>query len=289
MKTTKILSIALLTALLAAGCGKDNGRIKILAEPMNRGAKIMIPAEYNNATWVVGENINLNGSSCAVCSDGGSYYLEVESSAVAMNAVYPAALASGGNDLDVAYGGASGNRVVLRRLAVNFVSGGHQVMFPMTAHAASGSSTLRFNHLTAGFRLTLTDTSATGVTLGYVKVVTQTDAAVRPLGIDGDTAVWAVQGPSLPSGEVGDINDDPQMKYCSEMNFAMQTDGVAGVALAARGGSRTFCVPVTVSSVKKLVVTGYDLQGRQLFVKSKTLAPVDVQRNRMYDIPTVEF
>ena len=80
------------------------------------------------------------------------------------------------------------------------------------------------------------------------------------------------------------------MKYCSEMNFAMQTDGVAGVALAARGGSRTFCVPVTASSVKKLVVTGYDLQGRQLFVRSKTLSPaVAVQRNKMYDIPEVKF
>ena len=73
------------------------------------------------------------------------------------------------------------------------------------------------------------------------------------------------------------------------MHFTFSTDGYPGKAIADNG-SISFCVPVTVSSVKTLEVTGYSTDGKQLFSRKKTLGnALPVQANNMYTIPDIKF
>ena len=56
------------------------------------------------------------------------------------------------------------------------------------------------------------------------------------------------------------------------------------------GGGLTFCVPVTVCSVKRLVVIGYNASGTTLFTKTMTLANAQsIERNHMYPIPSIQI
>jgi hypothetical protein len=65
----------------------------------------------------------------------------------------------------------------------------------------------------------------------------------------------------------------------------MKTSNVANVTIEA-GQTLSFCVPVTVSSLDKITVVGFDGSGAQLFSKSKAVS-TSIQRNKMYNIPTI--
>lgn len=290
MKKHRLIGLAALLAL-ATGCGKDVAdRISLFANSMGGGAKVwMNPTNVNSATWVAGESIDLNDTPYAITANGnGSFSLEVEPLDEAMYAVYPATMASGGNDITVENHGASGATITIKRLAVDFRDGGHRIVFPMAEKASAGSSSLYFDHLTAGLRLTLANSSEAGIAVDHLKVVVQGTAAAPAVTIDGVdyTVAWAVQGPTTPSGDVGGIVGDRGVTYSSEMNFQMQTSGTAGVTVPA-GGNIQFCVPATMHNVKRLSITGYDADGRQLFTKSKDLnTTLDLTVNHMYNIPS---
>ena len=292
MKKHRLIGLAALLAL-ATGCDKDNDaadRISIFANNMGGGAKVWVdPANVNGATWVAGESIDLNGTPYAIAANGnGGFSLAVEPLAEAMYAVYPATMASDGNDIEVENNNASGATITIKRLAVDFRDGGHRIVFPMAEKAAANSSALYFDHLTAGLHLTLANGSGAGIAVDHLKVVVQGTAAAPAVTIDGVdyTVAWAVQGPTTPSGDVGGIVGDRGVTYSSEMNFQMQTSGAAGVTVPA-GGNIQFCVPATVGNVKRLSITGYDAAGQQLFAKSKDLdTPLDLAVNHMYNIPS---
>lgn len=296
MKTNKILAAALL-ALLAAGCGKDSGRLRIYAETMTSGhaAKVWVnPANPGeSATWVENELIDLNGNAYPIADDDG-YYINTGEAVLPDNlyAIYPATTTTGGNDITVTNNGASESTVLIRRLTANYRDGGHDIIFPMaTGRVANGSEQLLFKHLTGGMKLTLTDTSsANDYTIGAVKIIVYGDEATPgAMTVHNVTTRWEQQGPVLPSGEIGAIEDDQSVIFASEMHFALQTNGVAGKALG-HNGSISLCVPVTLTPVKRLVVTGYDTYGAQLFVRSKELSPaLDIEANTMYTIPTISF
>ena len=290
MKKHRLIGLAALLAL-ATGCSKDVAdRISLFANSMGGGAKVwMDPANVNGATWVAGEGINLNGTPYAItANENGRFSLEVEPLAEAMYAVYPATMASGGNDITVENHGASGATITIKSLAVDFRDGGHRIVFPMAEKADANATSLYFDHLTAGLRLTLANSSEAGIAVDHLKVVVQGTAAAPAVTIDGVayTVAWAVQGPTTPSGGVGDIVGDREVTYSSEMNFQMQTAGAAGVTVRA-GGNIQFCVPATMRKVKRLSITGYDAAGQQLFAKSKDLGtPLDLEVNHMYNIPS---
>ena len=242
---------------------------------------------------MAGESINLNSTPYTINANGnGSFSLNVEPLDETMYAVYPGTMTTGGNDITVTNNGASGATVTLKSLAVNFLStGGHTVVFPMAEKAAANSGSLYFDHLTGGLRLTLANSSGEGIAVDHLKVVVQGTAAAPAVELDGVsyTVRWAVQGPTTPSGGVGDISGDREVTYSSEMNFKMQTNGAAGVTVPASGNIQ-FCVPVTMRDVKYLSVTGYNAAGQQLFTQSKTLAsatPIAV--NNMYNIPSINI
>jgi hypothetical protein len=283
-------------ALLFVGCTKEEenaDRINIFSEGMNaNGSKVFIPSNNdgtpnaNGATWVAGESVNLNGTLLTITSDGdGRFSLPVAPLSEMMYAVYPATTASGGDTITVTNNNASGTTITIKSLAVDFRDGGHRIIFPMAAKADANSGSLLFNHLTGALRLTLANSSNSGIVVDHLKVVVQGTAAAPTVTRNevNYTVRWEVQGPTMPSGDVG-ISGDLEVSYSSEMYFNMQTSGNAGVTVPANG-SISFCVPVTVNHVKRISITGYDASGVQLFSKVKELDSFEIKVNHMYNIP----
>lgn len=292
MKNTIIFILSFLLMLLATGCKKDNSRISIYAENMTGDSKVWVdPSDVNGATWTTGETLNLNGDEYTIASDDNGFYVVNTSVPLeaALYAVYPATTSSNGNNVTVENSSTS-RTVTINSLAVNFNGDGHDIVFPMAAYASSGSRKLLFRHLTGGLKLHLTNATAT--TLTAVKVITYGEGPIDPVNLNENITVatrWAVQGPNVPTGGVGQIEGDYDIKYCSEMNFSMMDNGTPGVEVPTTGGL-TFCVPVTVSSVKRLVVIGYNASGTPLFSKTMTLATAQpIARNHMYPIPTIQI
>ena len=289
MKTTKIITIALLLTTLAVGCEREGGYVRIFAESMG-GSKVFLNlTDINAATWINGETVNLNGVSRTIASGANVFYLDgVAPLTETMYAVYPATTSTGGNNIVVTNANSSGATITLNSLAVNFHDGGHDIIFPMAATATGGSNQLMFRHLTGGLKLILQ--AQTTVNVATVKVITYGTAPIGSVTIDGVSHIvrWAVEGPTLPAGEVGGIDGDRDVKYASEMLLNMQTDGNQGVSVTTDG--ITFCVPVTISDVRRITVIGYASDGTELFSKTKSIAPAtSILRNTLYTVPTLNI
>ena len=133
MKINKIILISAVTALLAAGCGKEagDGYIKLFAERMDLGgnSKVLIdPNDVNGASWVADEQIDLNGVKCTIkgnSTDG--FYLDgVAPLSSTMYAVYPAAIHQGSNHIAVTNIPGSTCMVAIHSLAIDFTGDGRQ-------------------------------------------------------------------------------------------------------------------------------------------------------------------
>ena len=290
MKTNKIIAVAAVLAMTVSGCTKDNLSIRLLSEPMNFGAKVLMdPTAINDAEWIEGEQINLNGVTYSISKRGGSYYIDLNDPInVAMTAVYPATVDANGNNVTF-----DGTTLTINSLNVDFRTGGQSIIFPMAAEAAAGSEALKFDHLTGGLKLTLTDTSTSkDYTLGSLRIVTYGNGATAD-PIDprhGVTACWAVQGLAVPGGMVGGNGNSVDAKYATQMDFTITANGNPGKAIDHQG-SISVCVPITVSSVKTLMVMGFGTDGTQLFSRTATYDPVltEVQANHMYLVPQIKF
>ena len=296
MKTNKFIAIMLL-GVLATACSKDgNNRLTLLAEGFTNGNSKVLINDPNHpdsgATWIIGEKIKLNGNVYYIGQDDKNEYrlknsLEdaeyVEPLNEQMTALYPGD-GFGGNDVTV-----NSNEIVLNRLVVKMNSDGKQEMaFPMVAKADAGEDDLFFYHLSGGIQVKLH--ANTAVDIASLKIVAQNTEAVDNLdNLDtlGVTARWAVQGPSMPTGNIGDNGPEVNVKYISEMNFDLKS-GNNNYASIAANGDLVFCVPITIASMKKLVFTGYDDHGAQLFHVAKDFDDeVTVDRNKMYTVPPI--
>ena len=302
MKTMKQYGFYLfVVGFLFVGCGKEPqypSRLRLMAEDMNHGyAKVSVNPDdvSGSASWIAGECIDLNGSAYGIAYDDG-YYLNTGDADLeeTLYAIYPATTDAGGNDITVTNNPSGASSIVIRSLAVNFHGDVHDVVFPMATGAVDrDGGKLLFKHVTGGFRLTLTDTnSARDYTVGSLRVVAYGDGAAPAPAVDNTinvTTSWALQGPVLPGGEVGQITGNPSAAYASEMHFTLMSDGDAGKAIP-HNASISFYVPVTVASVKTLEVTGYSTTGAQLFFRTKTLDnALTVQPNYIYNIPEIQF
>ena len=290
MKTTKIITITMLLAALAMGCKKDNnGRLTLVAENM-RGdnPKVLVdPANPATSTgWINDEPINLNGTVYYVSGDlTDGFYLsnagsEVTALSEDMYALYLGA-DFGGNDVEVTNDGST-HEIVMNKLVIDLQSDGQHMAFPMAAVADANTNLLLFRHLCAGFQVTLTANSAVN-DVTSLKIVAQGNSATD-MNVDllGCSARWAVQGPSVPTGNVGGNSGDVDVKYISEMNF----DFTSAPTINATGIQ--FLVPITISSVENLTVIGYDANGIEKFRKTKAFgSAIVVERNRMYTIPSI--
>ena len=110
MKTYRLTTLALL-ALLPIACSKEgDGRLRLYAEDMHSddGAKVWVdPTDVNtSASWVTGEQINLNGAPYSIANDDENHYLNIDETAFSslpdnLYAIYPASVNADGNDITV--------------------------------------------------------------------------------------------------------------------------------------------------------------------------------------------
>ena len=302
---TKVFALSIIALLLGA-CTKENvGRIHIVAENMyGSSAKVLVDTTNIRlgSSWVLGEYIDINGSSYPIVENGDKFDLDVSSNTPVgdLYAVYPATTqVSGGNDIVVNNRRGTGETAItINRLVVKYATADHskhQTIFPMARKAAEGSSTLLFQHLTAGFKFTLKTNTST-VNVASVKVVVQGTRGADAVTLDDGVAYrthWAAQGPTTPAGGIGDISGDRQVAYSSEMYLDMEEPGHDYAVVGTDG--IVFCVPVTLGDVKRLTVTGYAANGSQLFVQAKDMTADGngnyntLARNTMYSIPVISF
>lgn len=288
MKTNKFIAIMLL-GVLATACSKDdNNRLTLLAEGFTNGnSKVLInPTDIPaGARWITDDTIKLNGNVYSIALDGADYRLKdnngqfVGSQSSDMTALYPGS-SFGGNDVTV-----DDDEIILNRLVVNMTDNGQEIAFPMVAKAAAGENDLYFYHLSGGIQVTLH--ANTAVDIASLKIVAQSTSEVENITYNGVKARWAVQGPSMPTGNIGDNDPVVDVRYISEMNFDLKS-GTNNYASIAANDDLVFCVPITIASMKKLVFTGYDVNGAQLFHVTKEFdSNVEVVRNKMYTVPII--
>lgn len=315
MKKSKIALITLLLATLVVGCSKDEpatpqgnepakAPLRIFANQYEgNGSKVSFDPTGNGtvpfaASWVAGEKVVLNGTEYTVAHSVNwdyNYYLIngdnynnpddndfVISPGVAMTAIYPGPSTA---DIDVEV---SSNEITLNKLLIRFLSDGSQsTAFPMVATAAANVQNLYFNHLTAGVQLTLRNGTGSAVNVAKLTIIAQSGSQVVNLSKDGVTARWAVEGPWVPVGPVGQNGDDVDVKYSSVMNFDIKGEGTNYKTIAASEYLK-FCVPITISSLNKIKVIGYDQNGTVVFYKKKSFgSEFNVDINKMYTLPEI--
>ena len=292
----------MLLASLTVGCTKDdandngNGnaqanskRISIFAEGFNNNSKVLI--NPNNlaagAQFVQTETIKIFDTEYPIYFDGTDYYIQSNTEFTGnLTAFYP------GNMV-------SGFTVVLNELPIEIIPDGTNVFesiaFPMYATGTvSSTQGLVFKHLSAGMRLTLNNASSNDALMSKLTIIAQSNEDAHDLGFygpdnqstaDDTVARWAVQGPQVPGGAVGSHTTDVNAKYASVMNFDFGNSGAIDA-----GSSITFCVPLTISHVDKLVIVGYNASGDEIFsvtTDGSTFPGIDAERNHMYTIPTI--
>jgi hypothetical protein len=294
---TKIIMMTALLALLATGCGKDNGRYRLFAENMTAAGdtKLLVNPSDLVTKWLEGENINVNGTVAPIAKDGSNYVVDVQSEvdASTLYCIYPGTTNANGNVVAVTNNSSSGGTITLSQLAVNFHSNGsHEVIFPMAAKATASAENMEFKHLTAGFRFSLS--SASEMEIHTFKVYVYCSGAatgVNPGSIASYTVKWANEGlmPLTPIGEIGSITDRAQ-SYGSEMVFGMMTEGVDGVTINST--PKQFCVPLNLCSgnkVKRITVVGLGSTGDMLFAKTIGFGDtgITIARNKMYPVRAI--
>lgn len=304
---TKIIMMSALLALVATGCTKDDnqkvndGRIKIFTEGMTAAGgntKLLVdPANLltpNGIQWKDHETVDLNGTSkiitgnttdgysidpAGVAASGGAYY-----------AIYPGST-FGGNIWSVTNNkNTSASSITLSSLNIKFRDGGkHDIVFPMATKIDNESTSMTFKHLTAGFKMTLHANSAAELTQIKVYVYGTPGDAAGSATVDGMTCnvKWANEGPMVPIQEVGQVPDD-EPAYGSEMVFNLYNEDAAGVNIAA-DGNLTFCIPVTLATVQKIAVVGYN-GATKVFTKISSMpSSVAIERNKMYSVKTINI
>lgn len=297
-----------LLALVATGCTKDDnqkvndGRIKIFAEGMTAAGgntKLLVdPANLtgkNGIQWKADETVNLNGSTKTITGNTTDGYsinpAGVAQAGAAYYAIYPGAT-FGGNIWTVTNNkNTSASSITLSSLNIKFRDGGkHDIVFPMATKIDNESTSMTFKHLTAGFRMTLHAQTAAELTQLKVYVYGTPGDAAGSATVDGMTCnvKWANEGPMVPIQEVGQVPDD-EPAYGSEMVFNLYNEDAAGVNIAA-DGNLTFCIPVTLATVKKIAVVGYN-NGTKVFAKTLNMKgnTVVLDRSKMYTVKAIDI
>ena len=302
---TKIIMMSALLALLATGCNKEDnngsfdGNIKIFSENMTAAsnAKLQInpAAPVNGEQWLAGETIKVNSTVCDISGNNTDGYSvtanDVELVNNAFYAIYPGSSWSGSNNVvTIDNSTVTAPTITLTKLSLDFNNDGtHKVAFPMGAKADGNTTSMLFKHLTAGFQLTLENTTSDAVTVKTLKVIVYGDGNANPVELDDVTYTvkWANQGPAVPTGQTGTLTDR-NVAYASEMNFDLRNGTTLGMTIAA-GGDLQLCIPVTLATVKRITVIGYN-GSDVVFSKTSPLStPPTLVRNKIYPVKAIEI
>lgn len=304
---TKIIMMTALLALLATGCGKDKiaTRVSLFTGNMTtvgNGAKIYMDPNGSgdyNAKWVENEPISIKGNGNAqsypIMKNGSAYRLENVEAEGTRYAIYPGPVNANGNNVAVANNGSAGSTITLNELAVKLLAdGGSEVIFPMAAKSSDTDNELHFSHLTAGIILSLkanndiNEVSKVDVIV-YRKSASDEDP-VEVSGVGSYTVKWAQQGSlPLPWGGIG-TGEDQDMKYASVMTLNMKDSEHSTNYVNITSEPISFCVPVTISSMNRITIVGYDNSGNPLFSKTAAMqndATLELELNKMYRFPVL--
>ena len=319
----------MLVAALAAGCSKEeinngsassgtrNNVMRIFAGSFQNDSKVTYdPASVNAVNWVDGELISLSWGNVEhyydieeyeeAGSNPGDYCINFGETSYPfpsgnIYAIYPASY--GLNNVDVT--NEEGNReIVLNNLVIKGTGGNSEMAFPMAAstnYDGTNTPSLVFKHLSAGFRVRLSgttnpSTSALNTNLKKLRIVALSNDPVVNHGIElggkNITAKWASEGDGtslvLPAGPVGSNDEDVVVANYSEMNFTVDETAIAGNS--EDGYSMDFCIPVTITKFRSLVIVGYAENGTVLFKKTTNFASErTIERNHMYTLPVINL
>lgn len=157
---------ALLLALLLLGaCQRDDEAlqwVELTAERYN-GSKVAVSGDQ--ASWVSGEQVRINGTVSTITRIDGHYY--IEASAVNPNgtnrALYPATLSDGSLATDAA------TISLPRQYRYSASDGIQHIELPMAARS-EGQSPLLFHHLTGALRFNIVNSLGTAIVLDRLTV-----------------------------------------------------------------------------------------------------------------------
>lgn len=320
MNKTKIFITTMLVAALAAGCSKEdtNGEstrdnvIRIFASPFQNGngSKVIYdPTDVNQVDWVAGELISLGCGNHAddfdIEGEPGSFYIDIDGVSNPLTedgtlyALYPAR--TDANRVQVTNNETT-REILLDTLTIAIDGDDHHnsmMAFPMASCAdyvvQSGvvaDYELVFRHICAGFRVRL---NGVNDELKALRIVALSEVATEDnfrfvVDLDDNnhkvTARWGKQGhgPVLPTGPLGDNEDDVVVGNFSEMNFIVDKSAILD------GDHMDFCIPVTIQSFSALVIVGYDENGDVLFKKTTNFnTEREILINRMYTLPEINL
>jgi hypothetical protein len=139
--------------------------------------------------------------------------------------------------------------------------------------------------------MTLQNSTASSKTITAVKIIAGSATNAGDLAaLDGYSARWAKQGntPSLPSSEVGAFSGNWNVNAASVMEFDVKTDGNNGATIED-GDDLSFCVPVTISSVRYLTIELYNGNTLVKRVNKDLGNETAISRNVMYNIPAINI
>lgn len=320
MKTYRLAIIAMaFLAVLATGCKKDKAgfnRLGIVAENFQNNGKVQFNPNTprSNNQWVVNEPLKINDQdepyyiASAERPDGTMYFItrinepsQWEEYGVdttyfnTIKAIYPGE-SFGGNDGLANNVTVGNNEMVLHSLQVNFPTAEPTVQrmaFPMIATTGEMASTLYFKHLTGGFKMTLVNNDDEPVDVASMKIIVwgtnDSNFVYSDDNVSAYTVRWFHQGPAVPEGEVGQETGDVGVNYNSEMNFTFRYGSDSFMPVPANGNI-TFCVPVTISSVRYLTVIGYGTANNEIFRKVANISAtsgIPIESNHMYAVPQI--
>ena len=302
----------MLVAALAAGCSKEDTNSGSISGGTRNNVMRIFAGQFQNgnskvtynpnvitdpANWVAGEYIDINGEPYEIKDNpdnpgAGEYCIVMDPLPSYINdelyALYPSHATP---NVEVTVHNTYNNReIILNRLFIKGYGENSEMVFPMAEvgdHIGGEFSEFHFKHLCGGFRITLTDITATAVDSIRIVALSGSPVVNHHIELDGEdvTARWESEGNGislvLPAGPVGENEQDVSVANFSEMNF----DVLDGALMA---GQMCFCVPVTITSIRSLIIVGWS-DGQVIFKKTKDFgAEIPVARNHMYNLPAIE-
>lgn len=163
---TKLLYIAAISAIVMAGCTKDDdfgNRLELRTVPFSSGSNSKVAINNANSNWIGGEKVNVNGNIVTVTVEGSSAYIDGVTAADRYLALYPTSLTAKPTL-------STSTSITLPNTYHYATSGGHQQLeTPMAANITSGP--LMMHHLTGALTIKISNSSSFTMIVDSVTII----------------------------------------------------------------------------------------------------------------------
>lgn len=163
---TKLLYTAAISAIVMAGCTKDDdfgNRLELRTVPFSSGSNTKVSINDTNSNWVGGEKVNVNGNIVTVTVEGSSAYIDGVTAADRYLALYPTSLTATPTL-------STCTPITLPNTYHYATSGGHQQLeTPMAANITSGP--LMMHHLTGALTIKISNSSSYTMIVDSVTII----------------------------------------------------------------------------------------------------------------------